>query len=142
MSNIVNQILASAGRQGTTQKELAEKTGIAEESISRMKHRDPKLDTVERMAAALGYTLGLIKTSPFPRLDNALSVWSSPSRKNDLKLLHARLANASFKDLLVLTELHGIETVELSLDAIKPEIRESRYKLQKDMLNNIKVAYA
>ena len=75
-----------------------------------------------------------------PRFANAASVWSSPSQKNSLKLLPARLSNASFLDLMELLRIHGIDEVEKSLDAIAPELNKKQYLMQKQMLGNIGVA--
>ena len=142
MSAIVNTLIEVAAKQGMSQKELAKQAHMTEENLSRMKRRGGNLDSIERIATVLGYSIAAVKQSPFPRLDHGLSVWSAPSKKNDRAMLYARLANASFKDLLMLADLHGIDTVEESLEMIRPEIKEARYRLQKDMLNNIKAAYA
>lgn len=141
--NIINELITIASSRGITQKELAAKAGLNEENLSRMKKRgNGNIASVDRMAEVLGYKLAAVKKSPFPRLDHAASVWSSPKSKDDISMLYARLANASFKDLMTLADLHGIDVVEEHLDKIRSEMRQARYRLQKEMLNNIKAAYA
>ena len=140
---IINQLINIASSSGITQKELAAKAGLNEENLSRMKKRgNGNVDSIVRMADVLGYTIAAVKKPSFPRLDHAASVWSSPKSKDDLSMLYARLTNASFLDLMTLADLHGIDVVEEHLEKIRPEMRETRYRIQKEMLNNIKVAYA
>lgn len=140
---IITDLFNIASSSGMTQKELAAKAGLNEENLSRMKKRgNGNVDSLVRMADVLGYTLIAVKKPSYPRIDHAASVWSSPSRRNDLSMLYARLTNASFLDLMTLADLHGINVVEEHLDTLRPEMREARYQLQKEMLNNIKIAYA
>lgn len=139
---IINELIDIASACGMTQKELAVKAGLNEESLSRMKKRgNGNLASVERVAEALGYKLAVVKKPVFPRLDHAASVWSSPKRKDDISMLHARLAQASFLDLMTLAGLHGVDVVEEHLERVRPEIREARYRIQKEMLNNIKAGF-
>lgn len=139
---IINELINIASSRGMTQKELAAQAGINAQNLSRMKKRgNGNIESIIRMAEVLGYTLSVVKKSSFPRLDHAASVWSSPQKKDDISMLCARLANASFLDLMTLADLHGIDVVEEHLDRIRPEMREARYRIQKEMLNNIKIAY-
>ncbi|WP_292802639.1 hypothetical protein [Methylotenera sp.] len=96
-------------------------------------------DSVEKIVNALGYEVHLKKVA-LPKLTTSGSAWSSPSERNHPKLLAARLSNASFKDLVELCFNNGAPEVESALDKIKSEIPEKRYRVQRDMLNNIKRA--
>jgi transcriptional regulator with XRE-family HTH domain len=60
---LVGKLMAYRGQQGISQRKLSEMTGIAQKTISRIESgKDfPKLETLIKMADALGYTLELKK---------------------------------------------------------------------------------
>lgn len=74
------------------------------------------------------------------RLSTSGSAWSSPSSRNEPRMLAARVSSSSFQDLVELCLINGVSNVESTMDKIKSEIPQKRYELQRDMLNNIKHA--
>lgn len=65
---LVSEILSARIEKGLTQKDLAQLTGISQADISRIENGDanPTLDTIQRLAVALGCTLS-IKLQPIQR---------------------------------------------------------------------------
>lgn len=65
---LVSAILSARIEKGLTQKDLAQLTGISQADISRIENGDanPTLDTIQRLAVALGCTLS-IKLQPIQR---------------------------------------------------------------------------
>lgn len=61
MSNsLVRALFDAADHQNLSQKELARRSGMAEASLSRLKHAsDVRLSTLEKLAAAVGLQLKL-----------------------------------------------------------------------------------
>ena len=57
--NIIRAIVEARNRQNLTQKELAEKTGIAQTEISRIESgaRNPSLKILQRLADGMGMVL-------------------------------------------------------------------------------------
>lgn len=142
MSELVNFLFDYAKEKNISQKALSAISGVSEEGLSRIKKRGAKLETVEAIAKALGCKVQVQREPSIPMLEGNLAGWSAPSSRNSIDMLPARLSNASFKDLTELVLLHGPEAVETSLEDIRSEIRASRFSLQKEMLGNIKAAYA
>ena len=64
MSDLISSIIEICSSQNITQKELAEKSGLTESSISRYFNgeRSPVLKNAEKMASALGLRIALINT--------------------------------------------------------------------------------
>ncbi|HAN10221.1 MAG TPA: hypothetical protein DCP90_06375 [Clostridiales bacterium] len=62
-NDLVWELIQARKRENLTQEELAQKTGIKQQSISRLERFDtkPNLNTVEKIALALGYKLTLKK---------------------------------------------------------------------------------
>lgn len=63
MKGIIVQLTKTREEKGLTQKELASLAGMAQQSVNRIeagKH-SPKIDTVEKIANALGYRLAIEK---------------------------------------------------------------------------------
>ena len=56
---IIQAIIDARKNTGLTQKQLSERTGIAQADISRMENgnANPSLNTLKRLAAAMGMTL-------------------------------------------------------------------------------------
>ena len=59
--NVIRAIIDARISQNMTQKELAEKTGIAQTEISRLENgtRNPSLEMVKRLARGMGMVLKL-----------------------------------------------------------------------------------
>lgn len=73
------------------------------------------------------------------QLTSASSVWSSPGKRDHVSRLPARLANASFLDLIELCRLHGPGIVSTTLEDIRSEIPAIQYRIEREMLDNIKM---
>ena len=58
---IMQTLIDARKRSGLTQKELAERTGIAQSDISKLEHgnANPSLRTLQRLASGMGMTLRL-----------------------------------------------------------------------------------
>lgn len=63
MSDLVYSIIESCKLQSITQRELAEKSGLTEASISRYfsGERSPNIKNAEKMASALGLRIVMLK---------------------------------------------------------------------------------
>ncbi len=63
MSDLVYSIIESCRLQSITQRELAEKSGLTEASISRYfsGERNPNIKNAEKMASALGLRIVMLK---------------------------------------------------------------------------------
>ena len=63
MSDLVHSIIENCRLQSITQRELAEKSGITEASISRYfsGERSPNIKNAEKMASALGLRIVMLK---------------------------------------------------------------------------------
>ena len=63
MSDLVHSIIENCRLQSITQRELAEKSGITEASISRYFNgeRIPNIKNAEKMASALGLRIVMLK---------------------------------------------------------------------------------
>lgn len=63
VADLVDEIIDTRQSIGLTQRELAEKTGLKQSAIARMESGGaiPRLDTVLRVALALGLKLKLLK---------------------------------------------------------------------------------
>ena len=59
--DLIQAMIDARTKQNITQKELSDRTGITQADISRIENgtRNPSLDTVKRIAAALGMQLKL-----------------------------------------------------------------------------------
>ena len=140
MTKIVDELFKLAKIENLSQKEISKRSGLAEETLSRAKrHGNMNAENIEKIADALGYEI-VLKKIRYPVLLTSCSAWSSPSLRNHLSRLAARLAYASFKDLLDLSLIHGVSKVEETMEKIRHEITVRRYDFQKSMLNNIKKA--
>lgn len=72
MSDLVHSIIENCRLQSITQRELAEKSGITESSISRYFNgeRNPNIKNAEKMASALGLRIVMLKASADNGTDN------------------------------------------------------------------------
>ena len=63
---IIRAIIEARKATGLTQKQLSERTGIAQGDISRLENgnANPSLSTLKRLAAAMGMTLKIEFTPP------------------------------------------------------------------------------
>ena len=72
MSDLVHSIIENCRLQSITQRELAEKSGITEASISRYFNgeRSPNIKNAEKMASALGLRIVMLKAGENNGADN------------------------------------------------------------------------
>ena len=72
MSDLVHSIIENCRLQSITQRELAEKSGITEASISRYFNgeRIPNIKNAEKMASALGLRIVILKAGGENGTDN------------------------------------------------------------------------
>lgn len=61
---IIDQLIAERHRQGKTQKQLAQEANLTQSVIARMESKKavPQLDTLMKVATALGCSLSLVHT--------------------------------------------------------------------------------
>ena len=143
MTNLVDKILTAAKAQGISQREIASSISISPETLSRAKRRGSLASSKLEIAAKAANLVIRVGPAPQPiKLCCSSSLWSSPSRKNDPSMLHARLANASLLDLIELCILFGPDKVDQALEEIKSELKPAQYKLERSMLNNVKEGFA
>lgn len=103
---LLDQILSFAKAQGMTQKELADKTGIPKESLSRLKGRNSvKAQTLELLADAIGFELVLLPKPKRPasaasfREKYKYLAWSNSQASTEV-LLRQALIRPDFSILL------------------------------------------
>ena len=72
MSDLVHSIIENCRLQSITQRELAEKSGLTEASISRYFNgeRSPNIKNAEKMASALGLRIVMLKEGASNGTDN------------------------------------------------------------------------
>ena len=72
MSDLVHNIIENCRLQSITQRELAEKSGITEASISRYFNgeRSPNIKNAEKMASALGLRIVMLNAGADNGTDN------------------------------------------------------------------------
>ena len=72
MSDLVHSIIENCRLQSITQRELAEKSGITEASISRYFNgeRSPNIKNAEKMASALGLRIVMLNAGEDNGTDN------------------------------------------------------------------------
>ena len=72
MSDLVHSIIENCILQSITQRELAEKSGLTEASISRYFNgeRSPNIKNAEKMASALGLRIVMLKAGADNGTDN------------------------------------------------------------------------
>ena len=72
MSDLVHSIIENCRLQSITQRELAEKSGLTEASISRYFNgeRSPNIKNVEKMASALGLRIAILNVGVNNGTDN------------------------------------------------------------------------
>ena len=72
MSDLVHSIIENCRLQSITQRELAEKSGITEASISRYfsDERSPNIKNAEKMASALGLRIVMLNEGADNGTDN------------------------------------------------------------------------
>lgn len=64
-TTLIDQLIAERHRQGKTQRELAQDAQLTQSVIARLesKKATPQLDTLLKVAAALGCNLAIVPTS-------------------------------------------------------------------------------
>ena len=65
---IIDQLIAERHRQGKTQKQLAQEAQLTQSVIARLESKKavPQLDTLLKVASALGCSFELVPAKPFP----------------------------------------------------------------------------
>lgn len=77
MENLIATIFASARAQGISQKELAARTGVAEATLSRLKHKNSlRTSILEALANSVGLRLTLV-TAQISAQTDLKPGWSS-----------------------------------------------------------------
>lgn len=63
---IIDQLIAERHRQGKTQKQLAQEAQLTQSVIARLESKKavPQLDTLLKVAAALGCDLAVVPSTP------------------------------------------------------------------------------
>lgn len=61
---IIDELIELRKRKGITQRDLAKAANLAQPAIARLESKTtvPQLDTLVKVAAALGYSLALVQT--------------------------------------------------------------------------------
>ena len=73
--NVIRAIIDARISQNMTQKELSEKTGIAQTEISRLENgsRNPSIRLLQRLADGMGMDLNITFTPKKPQVSNRVS---------------------------------------------------------------------
>ncbi len=127
---LVAQILESAHNRGFSQKDLAALSGIAEETISRIKKRGSgNLDLVERLALAAGTKIGLVENLPAQSDKTAKTfrdkyavalAWSNTAAPDNV-LLRRALLNPRFQILMDAALEFGPDKLTAEWERLKAE---------------------
>lgn len=79
MDHIGRQLAEARDRAGLTQSELALKLGVQQSRVSRIEHEaNPRLDTVQSYARALGLEVALVPRKQLGRVRAMLSDQAAP----------------------------------------------------------------
>lgn len=130
-NTLIAQILAAAQAAGLTQKELAARSGIQEETISRMKQRGSgNFKLVVKLAEAAGVPLCLTNTTASkPAVQAARSfrdkyavplAWSNKNTSDDV-LMRRALVKPGFRLLLDAAIEFGVERLATTWAELKQE---------------------
>lgn len=154
--SLISQILAVARSRGINQKALAERIGVREETLSRMKKRgSARLSFVETLAEAAGVSLGLLTPGGHPALSRPSSsstsfqekhrtlAWSNPKASRTL-LLRRALVMPEFQTLLDASLEFGVGAVAAEWESLKtsgdPEVIRAQ-PITERLLRNIAHGY-
>lgn len=129
-SSLITEIIDFAHAQGISQKSLAARAGIAEETVSRAKKRGTAhLNVAESLAHAAGTKIGLVTPATARSRRCAMSfrdryrvalAWSNMSVSNDT-LVRRALVNPRFQVLLDAALEFGVDAVAAEWDRLKAE---------------------
>lgn len=153
MNTILTRIIDAAHQNGLTQKVLAQRANIAEETLSRAKKRGAiQSDTLERLAAVAGISID-IATRPRPQpvsLPPASFreryrdlVWSNTNAPDETYIRQA-LLKPRFMTLLDAAIEFGVERIEREWQLLKevPEPQVSRVApITEHIIDNIHNGY-
>lgn len=153
--SLIGKIIAVARTQGVTQKALAQRAGVPEETLSRAKKRgSARLDFVEALARAAGFDLGVIPRSghhvlprPTPTVSfqekHRVLAWSNPTA-TPVMLLRRALVAPEFQTLLDAALEFGVDAVTSEWAALKtsgdPEVTRAQ-PITDRLLRNITHGY-
>lgn len=129
-SNLITQIVETAHAQGISQKALALRAGIPEETISRAKKRgSARLNVVELLARAAGTAIGLVGRAPyrgsraggdFRNKYGVALAWSNASASNAI-LVRRALVKPRFQMLLDAALEFGLDKLSAEWERLKAE---------------------
>jgi transcriptional regulator with XRE-family HTH domain len=126
---LIEGIIAAAQAKGLSQKALAARSGVPEETLSRMKKRGSgNLALVARLASAAGTRLALSGTSLRPRKEPrsfrdkyaVALAWSNPDASTDV-LIRSALLKPGFQLLLDAALEFGIDRLMAQWALLKAE---------------------
>lgn len=154
--SLIGQILAVARSRGISQKVLAERIDVREETLSRMKKRgSARLSFVEALAKAAGVSLGLLTPGGHPAVSRPSSsaasfqekhrtlAWSNPKASRTL-LLRRALVMPEFQTLLDASLEFGVDAVAAEWASLKasgdPEVIRAQ-PITERLLQNITLGY-
>lgn len=129
-SNLITQIVEAAHAQGISQKALAFRAGVPEETISRAKKRgSARLSVVELLARAAGTEIGLVGRAASRRSRaggdfrdkyGVALAWSNASASNAVLVCRA-LVKPRFQILLDAAIEFGLDTLSMEWERLKAE---------------------
>jgi len=129
--SIISRIVEVAHAKGFTQKTLAARAGITEETLSRMKKRGSgNLGLVSKLARAVGLRLGLVDSLAVPRRIQrhgsfrdkyaVALAWSNKDAPNDV-LIRRALVRPRFQVLLDAAVEFGVDKLTAEWEHLKAE---------------------
>lgn len=129
--SLINQIVAAAQARGLTQKALAERSGISEETLSRMKKRGSgNFSLIVKLAQVAGAPLSLANT-PTPAVSNQKAAsfrsryavplaWSNKKASDDV-LIRRALVKPGFQLLLDAAIEFGVDRLSTTWQYLKTD---------------------
>lgn len=134
-SNLFEQILLQAKSVGLNQKELADRAGVRQETLSRAKKRGTvDATTLEKLANVLHADFSLNQRGL--RDPKWMLAWSNPSINDDV-LIRKALLTARFSTILQACLEFGISRVTTQWQMVSGEVAHST-GLVNDILSNIR----
>lgn len=134
VNSLIEQIIETADTLGMTQKVLAARAGVPEETLSRGKKRGSmRLDSVERLARAAGVEIGLVRPAtasalrrttaarlPFREKYGVALAWSNADASDEL-LVRRALVQPRFQVLLDAAVAFGVDVLAAQWDRLQAE---------------------
>lgn len=121
MNPLVIQILDAARHLGLSQKDLAQRVGLPEETISRLKRKaSVRTDVLERLAHAVGLSIALTPQNKTFQEKHKTLVWSNPKAPPEVFVRKA-LLRPHFSILLDAAVEFGLPFVQEQWRALEAE---------------------